>query len=155
MPSQTPINVLFVCTGNTCRSPMAEGLLRAEIENRPHITARSAGISAGTGQQPSSGAVLAMREIGIDLMSHRSQPVSPELVAEATHILCMTRDHLFMMEQFFPESAPKLFLLRSFLDGDLDVSDPIGQGPVEYEICRDKIHDAITAFLKKSDTTPK
>ncbi|MFV0338811.1 MAG: low molecular weight protein arginine phosphatase [Chthoniobacterales bacterium] len=152
MASSTSTNVLFVCTGNTCRSPMAEGLLRAKVSERSDVEVRSAGISAAAGQPSSGGAVQAMRDLDIDISAHRSQPVSEALLSEATYVLAMTSTHLTMLELFFPQYTDKFFLLRSFSGSDLDVSDPIGQGPREYGDCRDMIGDAVDAFLKKLDT---
>ncbi|HZJ15005.1 MAG TPA: low molecular weight protein arginine phosphatase, partial [Chthoniobacteraceae bacterium] len=87
-------HVLFVCTGNICRSPMAEGLFREAARQFGDIKVSSAGVGAIHGQMPSSHAIEVLRPLGIDISRQRSQPLSDELVAQATHIFAMTRGHL-------------------------------------------------------------
>jgi glycine hydroxymethyltransferase len=145
-------HVLFVCTGNVCRSPMAEGLFRKLVAGRDDVSVRSAGVSAGRGQPASLDAVRALERAGIDLAKFRSQPVSEDLVAEATHIFCMTREHKRLLELFYPEAAGKTLLVRELEKGSPDVPDPIGQGRETYERCRDAIQRALPALLKHIDT---
>ena len=147
-------HVLFVCTGNVCRSPMAEGLFRKLLDGRTDITVSSAGVSAGRGQPASGDAVRALQPLGIDLSKFRSQPVSEELVEKATHIFVMTRDHKRLLELFFPEAAGKTRLLRDLEKGAPDVPDPIGLGRATYERCRDTIQNALPALLKLIDSQP-
>jgi len=73
--------VLFICTGNVCRSPMAEGIFRHAIQGRGNYRVISAGLGAMEGQLPSLHAVDAVRELGIDISSQRSRMLTPELVA--------------------------------------------------------------------------
>ena len=102
-------NVLFICTGNVCRSPMAEGLLRRMAGDRVRVA--SAGLGAGHGQAPSAHAIEVLRKEGIDISDIRSQPVSADLLERADYIFTMTRDHLDMLLLLFPEMAPKVRLL--------------------------------------------
>src|ERR1700751_1924595 len=87
-------NILFVCTGNVCRSPMAEGLFRQMLANRPDIRVRSAGVSTVPGNPPSqhAGELLAGR--GVDISKMRSLPLSDELVRGASCIIGWTRSHM-------------------------------------------------------------
>lgn len=147
-------HVLFVCTGNVCRSPMAEGLFRKLLAGRDDITVESAGVSAGRGQAASGDAVRALQSQGIDLTKFRSQPVSEELVDRATHIFVMTRDHKRLLELFFPQAAGKTLLLRELEKGSPDVPDPIGLGRETYERCRDAIKRTLPALLKFIDSQP-
>jgi glycine hydroxymethyltransferase len=140
-------NVLFVCTGNVCRSPMAEGLFRRLLAGRDDIRVQSAGVSAGRGMPASRHAVQALSVDGVDLADFRSQPLSEELVGEATHIFVMTRDHKRLIELLFPEAAEKTYLLREFEPGAPDVPDPIGLGRETYERCRDILKRALPALL--------
>src|ERR1700676_5004779 len=147
-------NILFVCTGNVCRSPMAEGLFRHMVANRPDIGVRSAGVSTFPGQPPSSHAIEVLAELRIDISKLRSLPLSDELVRGASCIIAMTRSHMESIYYLFPEAAEKTFLLRVFEDHapSLDVSDPIGLGREAYEVTRDIIRRALPGILKFIDS---
>ena len=147
-------NILFVCTGNVCRSPMAEGLFRHMVANRPDIGVRSAGVSTFPGQPPSSHAIEVLAELRIDISKLRSLPLSDELVRGASCIIAMTRSHMESIYYLFPEAAEKTFLLREFEDHapSLDVSDPIGLGREAYEVTRDIIRRALPGILKFIDS---
>lgn len=148
-------HVLFVCTGNVCRSPMAEVLFRNLVKGRTDITVQSAGVSAGRGQQASLDSVRALSDLGLDLRSFRSQPLSEELIEKATHIFVMTRDHRRLLEMFYPAAMEKTYLVREFDNGSPDVPDPIGLGRETYLRCRDTIRKALPSllnFVEKSAT---
>jgi glycine hydroxymethyltransferase len=151
-------HVLFICTGNVCRSPMAEGLFKKLLSGREDIRVRSAGVSAGRGMPASQYAIQALSVDGIDLAHFRSQPVSDDLVRQATHIFVMTRDHKRMIELLFPEACEKTYLLREFEPGAPDVPDPIGLGRDTYERCRDTLKRALPSilqFIEKQSMTPE
>lgn len=87
--------ILCVCTGNTCRSPMAAALLRQALDKRGRedILVESAGLAAGFASPATEHAVAVMREIGLDLSGHRSRPLTETLVADAARIVAMTGGH--------------------------------------------------------------
>jgi len=151
--------ILFVCTGNICRSPMAEGLLRHAARNRGDIEVASAGVATGYGQQPSESGIEALRQWNIDISAISSQPVTDELIHWATHIFAMTRSHLDAILTFFPEAAPKSWLACEFHPelGDFpEVPDPIGLGLHAYLQTRDILHKAVPSlltFIDSSDMT--
>ena len=133
---------------------MAEGLFRQMVAQRPDIRVRSAGISTFPGQPPSPHALDVLADLRIDISGVRSQPLSEELVREASCIIVMTRSHLESIQYLFPEAAEKTFLLREFEDNPscLDVSDPIGMGLEAYEVTRDIIRRALPGILKFIDS---
>ena len=144
-------NVLFVCTGNICRSPIAEGLFRRLIGNRKDIEVVSAGVHAVRGQPPSLYAVQVCAEEGTDISGLRSQPLTATLVNQATHIFAMTGAHLETIQALFPHTAEKTFLLREFEEPGTtvwrEVPDPIGLGREVYEHCARIIKNALPSVL--------
>jgi protein-tyrosine phosphatase len=140
------VMVLFICTGNTCRSPMAELLMRKrlarqkkckpeELEDKGFIV-RSAGLSAGAGGPPAAEAVTVMHEHGMDLSQHETQPLTDQLARHADLILAMTSGHLQAIVQRWPNAADRAMLL---LPDQSDIADPIGYAVDEYRRCAEQI----------------
>ena len=149
--------ILFVCTGNICRSPMAEGLFRHAVKGRNEFRVISAGVGAVDGLPPSEHAVRALKELGIDIAKQRSHMLTAELVHQADYIFGMTHSHVDAITMLYPHAAEKTFLLREFdetLDSyENDISDPIGGSYDVYLACRDQIEQGIAAMLKFIDQT--
>jgi glycine hydroxymethyltransferase len=149
--------VLFVCTGNVCRSPMAEGIFRRVVQGRGAYRVASAGLGAMDGQPPSAHAVEAVRELGIDISNLRSRMLTPELVQQADYIFGMTHNHVDTVMLLYPQAAEKTFLLREFdetLDTfEKDISDPIGGSYDIYLNCRDQIEQGIASLLRFVEQT--
>jgi len=144
--------VLFVCTGNTCRSPMAEALLRARMPEawRDRIEVSSAGTIALDGQPASGTAIDVMADIGIDLSGHRARRLTEELVREADLIVAMAEEHAQAIRRMVPE-ADKRILLLGELDhngGNLDIGDPIGGDIDLYTRSRSKIEGLIQKLIE-------
>jgi len=136
-----PYKVLFVCTGNSCRSPMAEGILKdlLEKEGVEDVVVESAGTMAPSGMSPTNFAVLTMVEMGIDISSHKAQPLTEAMVKEADLILVMERVHQHFIEHFLPSARDKVFLLKTFgkedVEGNMEIDDPIGGDLDFYRMC--------------------
>lgn len=149
-----PKQLLFVCSGNTCRSPMAETLLRAALPPQTEWTVASAGTSATPGSPASEFSQAAMAELGLSLKRHRSQAVTAKLVEGSTVVVAMTQRHLEKLLAIAPQSRDRLYLLRSFdphAPKGADVMDPYCGTLEEYRACRDVIQQAIpglVTFLK-------
>lgn len=148
--------VIMVCTGNTCRSPMAEALMRKaladelgmpvdEMDERG-VLVLSAGLAAAPGSPPSPEAVEMMQEQGLPIEDHRSQPLTDQLLQHADLVLTMTRGHLGAIVESRPDGASKVAPLMP--DGQ-DVADPIG-GPLEvYRSCAAQISDGVKYHARR------
>src|SRR5260221_5801942 len=149
--------ILFVCTGNICRSPMAEGLFRHAVKGRNDFRVMSAGVGAVEGMPPSEHAVRALRELGIDISRQRSRMLTSELVQQADYIFGMTHSHVDAVTLLYPQAAEKTFLLREFDetldDYEADIGDPIGGSYEVYASCRDQIEQGIASMLTYLDQT--
>src|SRR5436309_7460818 len=144
--------VLFVCTGNVCRSPMAEGIFCKAVQGRGDFRVMSAGLGAMEGQPPSPYAVQAARELGIDISGLRSRMLTAGLVQQADFIFGMTHSHIDTVALLYPQAAEKTFLLREFDETldlfEKDISDPIGGSYEVYLNCRDQIEQGIASLLR-------
>lgn len=136
-PTPATFNILFVCTGNTCRSPMAELLARDELERRrwAHVRVSSAGVAAEPGLPASPFAQSVVRQLGLDLAPHRSRVLDPPLVAWADLVLAMSPTHLAHVADLGGEH--KMALLGEFAAGEegrgRPVMDPYGGDEAEYQ----------------------
>ncbi|MEM7441370.1 MAG: low molecular weight protein arginine phosphatase [Pseudomonadota bacterium] len=155
MPDAPP-HVLFVCTGNTCRSPMAEGLFWGAAGEG--IMVSSAGIAAYGGGAASPETLDILGERGLRLEGFGSRMVDEQIIAGATHVFCMTRGHLETLETLYPGERDKFYLVCDFaeIDGEVgrDVPDPIGGGRGAYEAvasCLDKAIEGILGFLRAEE----
>jgi glycine hydroxymethyltransferase len=149
--------ILFICTGNVCRSPMADGLLKHMLRGRNDIQVVSAGLGALDGSTATEVAIEVMAESGVDISSHVSQPLNGDLVRQADFIFTMTRQQQDMIQTLYPAAAEKTFLVREFEEAgpteNKDIADPIGQSIEVYRRTRDQIRDALPSLIVFIDQT--
>ncbi|HUJ11937.1 MAG TPA: ribose 5-phosphate isomerase B [Verrucomicrobiae bacterium] len=149
--------ILFICTGNVCRSPMAAGLLKHMLRGRNDVQAVSAGLGALDGSTATGAAIEVMTELGVDISSHISQSLNSDLVRQADFIFTMTRQQQDTIQALYPAAAEKTFLVREFEDSspaeNNDISDPIGQSIEVYRRTRDQIRDALPSLIVFIDQT--
>lgn len=151
-PKLASYNLLFVCTGNTCRSPMAAAIARAAIARRgwSHVQAASAGVAAAEGSPASAPVLPVLEEEGIELGAHESRVLTPELIEWADSILVMSRSHLSAVEAM--GGADKVALITEFLEGDeagRPIADPIGGGLDVYRQTRGQLTRAVESVLDR------
>lgn len=115
-------NLLFVCVGNVCRSPMAEGYFREKLKHKPRVKIASAGIAALVGQSAVAEAQQLMAERGIDISTHRAQQLSEDLISQADLILVMEDFQKQKIEFIFPHSRGRVHLLGKW--GGYEIYDP-------------------------------
>ena len=146
--------VTFVCTGNTCRSPMAEALLRATLAKRGQglekLKIASFGLAAQEGQPVSANSVKAMQRIGLDISGHLSRLLTQADVDRSAVIFGMTESHLAALHSRCDALPDFVLLLRDVLPTDVprDIADPFGGGYRDYEECRDSMVEAMPEMVE-------
>jgi protein-tyrosine-phosphatase len=148
----TTYNLLFVCSGNTCRSPMAEAIAQEELRRREwsHVTVASAGAAAQAGVPASTHAVAVAAEHGLELAHHRSRQLTPELIAWADLILAMSPAHLLAVGDL--GGSEKATLATDFVEGPgagASIEDPFGGDCDAYRRAFDQIGEAVRHLLQR------
>lgn len=146
--------VLFVCTGNSCRSVMAEYILKAMTAGRCDVEVYSAGTGVFLQSTASAETIMSLKKMGIDATAHQSQPVNNVLLHKSDLILVMTRRHRQQVLERVPEVEKRVYLLKEFVnvpiatEADMDIPDPMGKTHQDYEDCILTIKDAISKLVK-------
>jgi len=156
--------VLFVCTGNTCRSAMAEGIFKKILKGKTKHDSKfniiSAGISALTGMSPTPEAIKVMSEQDIDISRHHAQELREELIKKADLILVMANEHKEYIYKEFPFAQNKTFLLKKFTlnnktesnqnnERNYEIIDPIGRKIEFYRIIARELKENLEKLLDK------
>lgn len=151
MPHEKKMKILTVCTGNICRSPMAEGILRSIFQDNPLLTVSSAGTQAVAGNPATEFAIVASREKGIDITCHSARPLDRILIGSSDMILCMEPSHAEWVLSIDSSIYEKVYNLADFSDGDKSlksISDPYGCSLREYRECFKDIEICVANFMQ-------
>ncbi|MDR0405267.1 MAG: low molecular weight protein arginine phosphatase [Clostridiales bacterium] len=136
------MKILLVCSGNTCRSPMAAGILQKLL---PAHTVSSAGIYAANGLPAAEHAVTAAREAGVDITAHRSRKITEETASDCDYILCMTRGQ----KQTLEGVNANTFTLGEFAGDGGEIADPYGGSLDDYRACARRLEQLLRVAAER------
>ena len=149
--------VIFLCTGNICRSPIGEGLLKHAISALPEtdplkkLVICSAGTSAMTGMPASQHSVDVLEKVGVDISQHKATQLNSALLEECFALFAMEDTHLMIAKSRFSKSMPKRAMTVKGLNPNADdknISDPFGGDFLDYEFVRDEVAESIPFIVK-------
>lgn len=145
------MKLLFVCTGNTCRSPMAQGLAKLYFPSEVEVI--SAGINALEGVEASLNAVKVLQEKGIDISVHKAVRLTKDMIASADHVLTMTKSQKEYLSSNHPEFSEKIKCLGHMSSPEKEVSDPWGGSITLYRRCAAEIAQQLETIAFKLNGT--
>lgn len=157
------MRILFVCTGNTCRSVMAQAMLKQMVREvsslKDKLEVDCAGITAINGKKATAQAINTMEKRGINISSHKAKQVTPELLLKADLILTMSVSNLDAVVKMVPQVIERTFTLKQFASGldkdgdtscaDLDIVDPVGKDLGFYQKCAEEIEENLIKLLRR------
>lgn len=148
------MKIMFICTGNICRSAMAEGMMKKLIkENNIDAEVYSCGIYAETGDYATYNAIEAVKEYGVDISSHRATSISDSKIEEMDLILCATQSHKQSVLSLNSELQGKVFTMKEYAKlnkngQDMDIKDPWGYNEFVYRKCASEIEECLEEIVK-------
>jgi protein-tyrosine phosphatase len=140
-------NILVVCVGNICRSPMAEALLKSALRGQTEVTVKSAGLGALVGHSASDYAVELMDEMGEDITAHRARQIHPDMVKKADLVLVMESGHKRAIDDADPSARGKVHRLGEWQDQEID--DPYRQPKAAFADALEDIQEGVASWAKK------
>lgn len=145
------MKIMFICTGNTCRSAMAEAILKKKAEEKKlNIEVYSAGLYADNRDGATLTATEIMEKMGIDLKNHRATNIRYSKITEMDIILCATKGHKIQTINLYPELKEKIFTIKEYANGEEgDIEDPWGNNARAYEICAKELEECIDKIIEK------
>ena len=151
------MNIMFICTGNICRSAMAHWLLIKKLEekNRNDIKVYSCGVYAQTGDAPTHEAIEIMKNYDVDLTKHRATNINKSNIRGMDLILCATNSHKNIVLNIYPDLEGKVFTLKEYVGYNkefhtkIDLEDPWGYGKDVYRFCASEINECLNLLLEK------
>jgi protein-tyrosine phosphatase len=139
--------ILVVCVGNICRSPMAEALLKRDMRGNDEFTVESAGLGALVGHPASEHSVELMRELGLDISAHRARQIHPDMVQAADLVLVMEAGHKRAIDDADPTARGKIQRLGEWQDKD--ILDPYRRPRAAYEVALEDIQAGVASWVER------
>lgn len=145
--------IMFICTGNICRSAMADGLMKKLAkDNNKEIEVYSCGIFAEDGDMPTFNAIEAIKEYDVDLKSHKATNIRNSNINDMDIILCATVSHKNSVINMYPNLKDKIFTIKEYANydkNDLDIPDPWGYDIETYRFCASTISKCLNKIIDK------
>ena len=148
------MKIMFVCTGNTCRSAMAHHMLEKMIKEKDNVEVYSCGIYADSGEPATYSAIDVMKEYGVDMNNHRATNIKETKIEQMDLILCATKNHKAQLISKYSDEKEKIFTMKEYagLDNngqDMDISDPWGYNMNTYRMCAAEISLCVDKIIEK------
>ncbi|MBE5819453.1 MAG: low molecular weight protein arginine phosphatase [Clostridiales bacterium] len=148
------MKVMFICTGNICRSAMAHRMLEKRVKdlNRDDIEVYSCGVFAYNGDEPTNQGIEVMKNYAVDLKAHRATNIHNSNIEDMDIILCATTSHKNNVINMYPDLEEKIFTIKEYVGynkEDLDIADPWGLSTKVYENCAEEIDDCVEKIIDK------
>ena len=148
--ASSKLTVLFICTGNSCRSPMGEQILKQMLAEKrmDNVAVYSAGIQAPVGMKAPIYSKMVCLQNGINLDEHRAKQLTRDMIKASDLILVMEKAHRLFIQSILPDASEKILLLNQlYSSGELEIADPIGHEMEAYQQCFNEIHRHLSLGL--------